>query len=305
LAAPSPEPLSGLRKYLSGRRANGIISAIAAGALIQAMLIFAVELFQVNVPLIQFFIGQTSGSGGQSLQYQPLGSSPSGQAVSGFLYIIPAIAATFGMVYLARRNPRVWFKLVIGIAFALGSFFIGFVSYWWWLGFWPTAILIVGLATAVLVSFTFKSRTRAALAGAPFKIWFAVGFAFLSFLTLPFFMCLAIICGFAVWDIIAVFRGPLKEVVKSEGKAFQFLRTALMLDFGLGGIGLGDLYLYSLMTMLAASLGFHQVEASYIAILAGVMLSYYLLRTREKIGLPGLPLPVLFFIVSVGALTLA
>ena len=94
----------------------------------------------------------------------------------------------------------------------------------------------------------------------------------------------------AVYDIFAVYKGPVGKIAQSgidqlQGLSFSFKDIQM---------GLGDLVFYSMLTG-AMIFGFpsslYPVVASVIGILAGSIVTFYML---EKKGIfPGLPFPIL------------
>lgn len=91
---------------------------------------------------------------------------------------------------------------------------------------------------------------------------------------------------FAIYDVIAVFRGPLKKVIEDPGFG--------MLNLEVAGItvGLGDQIFYSMVPATAFFLKgiFFALEAMFV-VDVGVLLTLMLLRRRK--ALPGLTIPLL------------
>jgi len=93
----------------------------------------------------------------------------------------------------------------------------------------------------------------------------------------------------AVYDIFAVYRGPVGKIAQSgldqlQGLSFSFKDIQM---------GLGDLVFYSMLTgamIFGFPTSFLPVFASIIGIVAGSVITFYML---EKKGLfPGLPFPI-------------
>ena len=296
-------------------------ASIVGTALVSGFLIFALLLAIQNVPLVSYI--QSVGG-----QVQPLGSSSSSETLTALLYLIPTMVLTFVVAVGIKRNPRVWIKVLIGISFGVATFMVSFFSYWWWLGTIPSVVLLVSLVGPFVIGLGLKSGVQATILTAPYKIWLGVGIASLLFAIFPFTTALAV-CGIvAVWDLYAVFRGPLKTISSSmigehtppnslalpvqdltkvesqkrrRGNA-RFMLNTMMVNFGYGALGLGDITFYSLMMMLTLYFGGIFIFAGFVAILAGVLLTYYILKSGAIQALPGLPLPTLFFVLVEGCL---
>ena len=129
---------------------NPLVPSLIGTLFVLGVLIFALLLAIKNTPLVVY----VQESGGQT---SPLGHSPSAESLTALLYILPTIAATFALAVWIKRDPRRGIKVLIGASFAVATGLIGFFSYWWWLGTQYTAILIIGLVAAFILSFSYKS----------------------------------------------------------------------------------------------------------------------------------------------------
>src|SRR5579885_2336109 len=91
---------------------------------------------------------------------------------------------------------------------------------------------------------------------------------------------------FAVYDVIAVFKGPLKKVIDEPGFGM------LSMDIGKISMGLGDQIFYSMVPAAAFLLKglLYSIIAMFV-VDAGVLLTMLLLRKRR--ALPGLTIPLL------------
>ncbi|MHA1310498.1 MAG: hypothetical protein ACTSQO_06165 [Candidatus Helarchaeota archaeon] len=122
-------------------------------------------------------------------------------------------------------------------------------------------------------------------------------------LILPNWTSFLLLIGLAIYDIIAVFKGPIKKIIELNEKknSFAFEMSYSMQDYE---IGLGDLTFYSMLTCSALKIGFETpfisqygiiaiflpCIASIIGILIGAIITFKLLEKREI--LPGLPLSI-------------
>jgi len=241
-------------------------------------------------------------------QYAPFGNENVAQATanSGLLIVSVAIF-TVGLILVLKFKLRFVFKFAVVL---LPLFFLlGYTD------FHLTTIVnyfsgqdFTALITVLSLFFTF-----AVAYGLIKKIYILVTSAVIlltaeiaSFLTVslapPTLYVLPV--AFALYDIYAVFRGPLKKLIKVQPrKALQ--QQFIYSEFGLiitriGGytIGAGDFIFYAL---LVAS-GF--IQKSFLGAIAvgiviniGVVATLYILEKYRK-PLPGLPIPV-FLAVAV------
>jgi hypothetical protein len=117
---------------------------------------------------------------------------------------------------------------------------------------------------------------------------------------------------FAIYDIYAVFAGPLKTFISELTKSrfpnikkpgVKKVRQSInlgVLTANIGGvtIGTGDLVFYSLITAAAFAIkGVVAVVATLIAVNVGVALTFLILKKYKKV-LPGLPLPIFLGIIT-------
>ena len=116
-------------------------------------------------------------------------------------------------------------------------------------------------------------------------------------LTLPTWTALALPIAFSIYDIYAVFSGPLKALV---GTAPGVALVGMSVRAGEFTLGLGDIVFYTLLPCFAL-FQFGVVQSLYVivAIDAGMVITLYLLSKRRL--LPGLPIPMLFGILVIGA----
>ncbi len=106
--------------------------------------------------------------------------------------------------------------------------------------------------------------------------------------SIPLLSALLILCFLAVYDVFAVYKGPVGKIAHSgldqlKGLSYSFKDIQM---------GLGDLVFYSMLSgiMLFNFEGVVPYIVSFVGILAGVFLTFVML---EKKGIfPGLPIPV-------------
>lgn len=114
--------------------------------------------------------------------------------------------------------------------------------------------------------------------------------------SIPLLSALLILCFLAVYDVFAVYKGPVGKIAHAgldqlKGLSFSFKDIQM---------GLGDLVFYSMLSgSMLFNFGVISYAASVVGILAGSLLTFVML---EKKGIfPGLPFPV-FLGLAVGLL---
>jgi hypothetical protein len=267
--------------------------------------ILAGALYELNNPLVQYIAGN-------NLQYHLAGTSAPSEFSVALIYVIPTIVFTFAMAYLVKRKKKAWvLPVILGTAFVVSSAMIVLLAYWW-VG-WDVAIAIPFFLGG---AFLFSTRSRipkfwSPLLRLPFQVWLGTGTAMLMVLVFPLVTLLAL-CGImAVWDVYAVLRGPLGKMVSGMKEGDEMneehggrinIGNMLMAQVGGSGIGLGDIVFYSIITMIAFGLSALTGVLMIAVIALGAFITFYILRTRKRLALPGLPIPMLFgFVVLLGA----
>ena len=95
--------------------------------------------------------------------------------------------------------------------------------------------------------------------------------------------------AFALYDIYAVFRGPLKSLINSSEESLDL--RPLFVNLGRFNIGTGDLIFYSMIPSSIFLL--IDLQSAFLSILfvhVGLVFTLYLLKHFEIF--PGLPVPV-------------
>ena len=100
--------------------------------------------------------------------------------------------------------------------------------------------------------------------------------------------------AFALYDIYAVFRGPLKSIVNSSNESLDL--RPLFASLGRFNIGTGDLIFYSMIpSSVFLLIGLPFAFLSLFLIHIGIILTLYCLKRFEIF--PGLPIPVLLSLI--------
>lgn len=231
------------------------------------------------------------------------GTAPTVSAGNALILVILVFAVTVGLVWLVRRKLVRSFKTLVFVAVSFSAFALtwftvdGIFSNYPWYGA-PYVLpleLLIAVAPAVIVGYTIFVKNYWLLSTTILGLISAeVGSFFAS--TLPLAMALILPLLFGVYDIYAVFRGPLKQLVSAAPAGAL---AGMSVRAGEFTLGLGDIVFYSMLPSIAVF--YLQPLNTVLTLLAvdiGVVFTLYLL-TRRRL-LPGLPIPM-----ALGLLVLA
>ncbi len=269
----------------------------AAGVVVLVQLV-ALSVTRMNQPVYFQIVNSTGYS------YDPGGTSPIGSTVNAMLLVAFAFTLTLVMVWLLRRKMVRSFKVVIFGSVAFSAFVLTLVTAdVFAISYLPSSLeLPVSFGSAglvvVLIGYTIFVKNRPWLSTA---ILAFVGAEVGSFFaeTLPLWTALALPVAFAIYDIYAVFKGPLKALI---GTAPGIALVGMSIRAGEFTLGLGDVVFYTLLPSLAllqfyAASGLAPALFTMLAIDVGMVLTLFLLSRRRL--LPGLPIPMLLGVLVV------
>jgi presenilin-like A22 family membrane protease len=230
---------------------------------------------------------------GSAIPVTPIPEDTPGAPLGNALYFVVLIAASATIFYilLKRRSKRIIQGLIV-LAMTTASALLSVVYlssllvYVPILDNWPTLITLTVVITLLfdLTIFRFpRGRNIAVICiGGALGVFF--GFA------IPLWSAVVILAVLAVYDVIAVYKGPVGKIAASgldqlQGLSFSFKDIQM---------GLGDLVFYSmLMAALFFSFSYSILPtiAGIIGIMAGSIITLLIL---EKKGIfPGLPFPIM------------
>ncbi len=240
-----------------------------------------------NLPTYQVIVNSTGSS------YDPLGPSAAGSAGNAALLVVFAFALTLGLVWLLRRKMVNSFKLVVFGSVAFSAFVLTLITAdTFAFNYLPPSIEVpVAFGAAglmvVLVAYTIFVRNNVILATVILAfIGAEVGSFFAETLTPGTAIALPI--AFSIYDVYAVFKGPLKALIGTNpGVAL----VGMSIKAGEFTMGLGDIVFYTMLPALALfSAGVIPAILTMAAIDIGVIITLFLL-SRKRL-LPGLPIPM-------------
>ena len=226
-------------------------------------------------------------------------SGPVSNAI--YFVILIAISATVFYILLKRKSRRLITGL-IALAMTAASMLLSIIYLSAIFAYVPSLdVLVLPLSILLTVFFDLaifrlgsNARNVAVVClGGALGVFFGA--------SIPLLSALLILAFLAVYDIIAVYRGPVGKIAQYGLDQLQ----GLSYSFKDVQMGLGDLVFYSMLsgTMLFNFNSLFPCLVSIVGILAGSFITLVLL---EKKGIfPGLPFPILLGIVGGFLMSLA
>ena len=226
-----------------------------------------------------------------TLPLTPFPETPSGQFSNAIYFvIIIAIAGTVFYLLLKWKSRKM---ITFLIAFALTAASLLLSSFYLWALLspfpnWEIYVTILSIAIAVVFDVAvFKLGGTAKNIVVVF-----LGGALGVFLgrSIPVVSALLILAFLAVYDVIAVYKGPVGRIANSgldqlKGLSFSFRELEM---------GLGDLVFYSMLCAVMLLNSDFGGWAPYLLSLAGVLIGSFLtfIMLKRKGIFPGLPIPI-------------
>jgi len=261
---------------------------ILAAVIVSLIQLGALAITGLNGPIYSSVVATTGYS------YAPVGTSATSSILNAVILVAAAFVLTLGLVWLLRRKRVTSFKVVVFASVAFSGFILTLVT--------ADDFAIQYLPPALEIPFSFGGAALVVLVmwyiiflkNRPWLSTLALGFVGAevgSFLaeTLPSWTALALPIVFSLYDIYAVFKGPLKSLV---GTAPGVALVGMSIKAGEFTLGLGDIVFYTMLPSLAyfqwgTGVAFYTI----VAIDIGMVITLYLLSKRRL--LPGLPIPML------------
>ena len=271
---------------------------LAAAAVMAAVQLVALLVTSQNLPVYSDAVSTTGPS------FDPAGTTLAGSLVNAAILVGFAFALTVGLVWLLRRKMVHSFKALIFVSLAVSSFILTYVTAETFAAeFLPAqfvdpvalgapALVVAAVAYIIFVkNVPWLATAILAFVGAEVGSFFAE--------TLPSWTALALPVAFSLYDIYAVFKGPLKALI---GTAPGVALVGMSIKAGEFTIGLGDVVFYTLLPSLALTLFYSRFGVlpallTIAAIDVGMVATLFLLSKRRM--LPGLPIPMLLGVLVV------
>ncbi len=237
-----------------------------------------------------------------AIQVTPIPNNTPAAPVGNALYfvVLVAVSATVFYLLIKRRSKRI-IKGLIVVAMTAASLLLSLVYLNALLAYFPsldTLIILILLAVAITVLFDLaifrlgSIPRNVAVVGVGGALGIFFGFA------IPLWSAVLILAFLAVYDVFAVYRGPVGKIAQSAEGMDQL--QGLSFSFKDIQMGLGDLVFYSMMTgamffsfinSYAFPVGILPCLVSIVGIMAGSIITLFML---ERKGIfPGLPFPIM------------
>jgi presenilin-like A22 family membrane protease len=210
-----------------------------------------------------------------------------------YFVILIAVSATVFYILLKRKNLKL-ITLLIAFALTTASLLLSVIYLSVIFAFVPSLeVLVLPLSIVIAVIFDLaifklgsKARNTAVIC-----LGGALGVFFGNFI--PFLSGVLILAFLAVYDVFAVYYGPVGKIAhlgldQLQGLSYSFKDIQM---------GLGDLVFYSMLSgIMLFNFGLISWLVSLVGILGG---SFFTLIMLEKKGIfPGLPFPILLGLVG-------
>ena len=260
--------------------ARGIALTLGFVATVQVV---ALYFTYANAPLTS----QTGSS------FAPAGTTAFGSVSNALILVVAVFATTLLAVWLIRNRRAKVFTSIVYIGTSLALFLLTFLTALditaYSLSEYASLYVSLAAAFGAVTLFAVSARKRSLLVLAPVVTGLLsaeVGSYFAA--VIPLYTALLLPLVFSVYDIYAVFVGPLRTLVTV---APTEVLTAVTSRLGEFSIGTGDTIFYSMLPALA----YYQFNLGYaiytlVAVDVGVVITLYLL-SRSRL-LPGLPIPM-------------
>lgn len=224
--------------------------------------------------------------------------TPGGAALNT-LYFVAILAGSATLLYLLLKHGLSKFvKYSMRLAVALVALFVSDWSVGLCLrAFWPSAEpngAIIALPIAALLAYGSLGKGER-LRAASIALLGAMTGTFLGS-SIPLLTSIALLLALAVYDIVAVFRGPIGKI--AEIFPLEEFPGATLTYRGVT-IGMGDVVFYSMLAGGAmVNFGPLHYLLSSLGLLAGLWAGLRMLSRRAIF--PGLPLAILFGLLMMG-----
>ena len=231
-----------------------------------------------------------------AIQVTPIPNNTPGAPLGNALYFVVIVAISATVFYLLiKRKSKSIIKGLIVVAMTAASLLLSLVYLNAILNYFPsldTLLILVLLSVVITVLFDLAIFRLGSIArnvavvgiGGALGIFF--GFA------IPLWSAVLILAFLAVYDVFAVYKGPVGKIAQSSAGMDQL--QGLSFSFKDIQMGLGDLVFYS---MLTGAMFFSFLPSilpclvSIVGIMAGSIITFFIL---EKKGIfPGLPFPIM------------
>jgi hypothetical protein len=227
-------------------------------------------------------------SGAPTAQVTPFpGTSLPSASLNAVIFVLALGVSATAMFLLIRRGRMGFIRRMIKGALILVSFA---VTFWYSASVSSLNLLLLfflSVGVAALIGFTVFGKGRIRQLFGVVALSGLTG-VFLGY-SIPLVTALVLVGALVVYDIVAVFRGPVGALARSVGAGDL---PGAMYTSGELTIGMGDLVFYSLVATTAmVTFGLVSFLGAVVGILAGSYLGFRALSRFEMF--PGLPFSLL------------
>jgi len=229
--------------------------------------------------------------------YEPFGNTLEGAIANSLPLIASVLVFGFFLAFLVKWKKFSFIKALVTGVLISSVFSVNLILF---STIFPDSVLLPWIFSILLVflvflvayskTFYFLSKFLSLFIGAEVAGYFATILQPPTVFVFPLLL--------SIYDIYAVFVGPLKRILGKPTKAKKVVKVKidflplLIVDFDLIKIGLGDVIFYSMLPATAFMIfGLQKMFLTLFATNLGVLITIYLLR-KKKIPLPGLPIPM-------------
>jgi presenilin-like A22 family membrane protease len=236
-----------------------------------------------------------------AIQVTPIPNNAPAAPLGNALYfvVLVAVSATIFYLLIKRRSKNI-IKGLIVVAMTAASLLLSlvylsaiFANFPSWSIYLVIALSVTITALFDLAIFRLGSIPRnVAVVGIGGALGIFFGFA------IPLWSSVLILAFLAVYDVFAVYRGPVGKIAQSSAGMDQL--QGLSFSFKDIQMGLGDLVFYSMLTgamfftfinSYAFPMGILPCLVSIVGIMAGSIITFFILERRGTF--PGLPFPIM------------
>ncbi len=235
--------------------------------------------------------------------YEPFGNSIVGSVGNSLVMLITVFLVTIGLVWFVRKKRFSLIKKFLSIFIIFtGIFLTNLLSQILLPSIIDSeniplisALLSLCIGIIIGISTIKPNRKRIGLISA-LMLSVEIATYFALFIRPPTVFILPV--AFALYDIYAVFVGPLKTLISDGSVALGPLVARL----GTFEVGLGDIVFYSFLPSVGLIIiGVNGALFAIISTNFGLLLTLLMLRKRRSF--PGLPIPVIFTVVGLVVLS--
>ncbi|MDG6940077.1 MAG: hypothetical protein JRN39_06730 [Nitrososphaerota archaeon] len=234
-------------------------------------------LAQITAILFAYQLSPLLGA----VSFQPVSGQPVANAL---IFLLLPVAGTLAYLRVRKRKHVKAFYAAMEslLVFFLTLLILSF-------SYLPAPLSLAAAAAVGLFGFVSISRDMRFSKAVVALLMSSEAGAYLAII-LPAPMVYLVFLFFALYDVVAVFKGPLKRLIEEPGFAM------LSMEFGSLTMGMGDEIFYSMVPATALLLGgIYPALLSALIIDLGMVATLVLLERRK--ALPGLTIPLLLSLV--------